>query len=215
MRLEEAEPLVRRAIAIDEAAIAKDSRLVSLELCVLADGLIVTGRLLDAVPLLRRAFSIDAEALRKHHLALSHDLNILSKWLITAKRLHNAEPLVRRALAIDRVTFGDRLAVTADLKNLADILEKTDRSREAEPLRREVIANGVALWLAKPGDVKMPGAGTQFAFGSLNSELHAYRNLIAKLEKSAAVRPKIEGVLRECGLDDAMTKVVLQVAGYR
>src|SRR5258707_1317282 len=57
-RLAEAEPLMRRALAIDEANYGPDHPRVAIRLNNLADLLRVTIRLAEAEPLMRRALAI-------------------------------------------------------------------------------------------------------------------------------------------------------------
>jgi hypothetical protein len=57
-RLAEAEPLMRRALAIDEASYGKDHPNVAIQLNNLASLLQATNRLAEAEPLMGRAFVI-------------------------------------------------------------------------------------------------------------------------------------------------------------
>ncbi len=66
-RLGEAEPLMRRALEIDEASFGKDHPNVAIRLNNLASLLQATNRLGDAEPLIRRALEIFERSLGKEH----------------------------------------------------------------------------------------------------------------------------------------------------
>ena len=66
-RLAEAEPLMRRALAIDEQAYGPDHPNVAIRLNNLAQLLKATNRLDEAEPLMRRALAIDEKAYGPDH----------------------------------------------------------------------------------------------------------------------------------------------------
>ncbi len=137
----EAEPLMRRALAIDEASFGNEHPKVAIRLNNLAQLLQATNRLVEAEPLMRRALTIDESAFGNEHPNFSRHLNNLAQLLKATNRLPEAEPLMRRSLAIDEAAFGDehpRLAI--DLNNLASLLKATHRLPEAEPLMRRALA---------------------------------------------------------------------------
>ncbi len=134
-RYAEAEPLCRRALAIDEKAQGPNHPAVSIDLNNLAVLLDDTGRYAEAEPLHRRALAIDEKARGANHPAVAIDLNNLALLLTTTGRYAEAEPLCRRALAIDEKAQGpNHPAVARDLNNLAVLLDDTGRYAEAEPL---------------------------------------------------------------------------------
>ena len=140
-RLSEAEPLMRRALAIDEKSFGPDHPKVAIRLNNLAALLWTTNRLSEAEPLMRRALAIDEKSFGPDHPNVAIRLNNLAPLLQATNRLSEAEPLMRRALAIDEKSFGpDHLNVARDLNNLAQLLKATNRLSEAEPLMRRVIA---------------------------------------------------------------------------
>ncbi|TYP80667.1 MULTISPECIES: tetratricopeptide repeat protein [Nitrosomonas] len=137
----EAEPLMRRALAIDEASFGADHPKVALDLNDLAGLLLETNRLAEAEPLMRRALDIDEASLGVDHPEVARKLNNLAGLLQSTNRLTEAEPLVRRALAIDEASFGaDHPNVARDLANLACLLKATNRLAEAESLMRRTLA---------------------------------------------------------------------------
>ena len=136
-RLAEAEPLMRRALAIDEQSFGAEHPNVAIDLNNLAQLLQATNRLAEAEPLMRRALAIDEQSFGAEHPNVARDLNNLAQLLQATNRLAEAEPLMRRALAIDEQSFGaEHPNVATDLNNLAQLLQATNRLAEAEPLMR-------------------------------------------------------------------------------
>ncbi|MEI6535781.1 MAG: tetratricopeptide repeat protein, partial [Verrucomicrobiaceae bacterium] len=105
-RLKEAEPLMRRALAIDEQNFGSDHPIVAINLNNLATLLQVTNRLTEAEPLMRRALAIDEQSYGPDHPTAARDINNLATLLQVTNRLTEAEPLMRRALAIDEQSYG-------------------------------------------------------------------------------------------------------------
>ena len=101
-RLDEAEPLMRRALAIDEHSYGAEHPDVARDLNNLGQLLQATNRLDEAEPLLRRALAIDEHSYGAEHPEVATDLNNLGSLLQATNRLDEAEPLLRRALAIFR-----------------------------------------------------------------------------------------------------------------
>ncbi len=134
-RSEEAEPLMRRALEIDEAAFGEHHPNVAIHLNNLATLLSDTNRAEEAEPLMRRALEIDEAAFGEHHPTVAIHLNNLSMLLRDTNRAEEAEPLIRRALEIDEAAFGEHHPTVAiRLNNLATLLCNTNRAEEAEPL---------------------------------------------------------------------------------
>ena len=140
-RYAEAEPLLRRALAIDEASFGPDHPSVATDLNNLAQLLQDTNRLAEAEPLLRRALAIDEASFGPDHPNVARDLNNLASLLKATNRLADAESLMRRALAIDETSLGfDHPSFAIHLNNLAQLLKATNRLAEAEPLLRRALA---------------------------------------------------------------------------
>src|SRR5271166_3158485 len=136
----EAEPLYRRALAIDEKSFGRDHPNVASRLNNLAGLLRATNRLAEAEPLYRRALAIDEKSFGPEHPNVAIRLNNLALLLSDTDRLAEAEPLYRRALAIDEKSFGpEHPNVAIRLNNLAELLRATNRLAEAEPLYRQVL----------------------------------------------------------------------------
>ncbi len=136
----QAEPLMRRALAIDEQSFGPDHPEVAADLNNLAQLLQATNRLAEAEPLMRRALAIDEQSFGPDHPNVATRLNNLATLLKATNRLAEAEPLMRRALAIDEQSFGpDHPNVAMSLNNLALLLQATNRLAEAEPLMRQMV----------------------------------------------------------------------------
>ncbi len=139
-RTEEAEPLIRRALEIDEATFGDRHPKVATVLNNLAMLLRDTNRIEEAEPLLRRALEIDEAAFGGQHPKVAIDLNNLAMVLSNTNRAEGAEPLLRRALEIDEAALGDQDPnVAIRMNNLAMLLRDTNRTEEAEPLLRRTL----------------------------------------------------------------------------
>ena len=140
-RLEEAEPLMRRALAIDEKSYGPEHperRHRPQQPGAVAAGHEPAGggRAADAAGAGDRRENLRAGPSRRRHR-----LNNLAQLLQATNRLAEAEPLMRRALAIDEKSYGpDHPNVATDLNNLAQLLQATNRLAEAEPLMRRALA---------------------------------------------------------------------------
>jgi tetratricopeptide (TPR) repeat protein len=140
-RYEDAEPRVRRALAIDEASYGRDHPNVAIRLNNLAQLLQDTNRLAEAEALMRRALEIEEASYGNHHPNVAIRLNNLAVLLQDTNRLAEAESLMRRALAIDEASYGrEHPDVAIDLNNLASVLQATNHPAEAEPLYRRALA---------------------------------------------------------------------------
>ncbi|MGJ8641471.1 MAG: tetratricopeptide repeat protein [Opitutaceae bacterium] len=140
-RLSEAEPLMRRALAIDESSYGDSHPNVAIQLNNLASLLQATNRLSEAEPLMRRALAIFESSLGYSHPNVAIQLNNLASLLKATNRLSEAEPLMRRGLAVEESSYGDSHPnVAIQLNNLAQLLQATNRLSEAEPLMRRALA---------------------------------------------------------------------------
>lgn len=146
-RYSEAEPLFRRALAIDETSYGSAHPFVATRLNNLALLLRHTDRLTEAEPLYRRALKISEETCGPEHFQVAEHLNNLAGLLRADHRLTEAEPLLNRALKIDEAAFGSsHWKVAVRLNNLAALLAETNRASEAEPLHRRALAIDEALY---------------------------------------------------------------------
>ena len=140
-RYAEAERLLRRALAIDEAANGANHPRVASRLNNLGNLLAEIHRVDEAEPLLRRALKINEKLLGSHHPLVTTELSNLASLLYRLNRLTEAEPLMRHVLAIDEGMFGPHHPTVAiRLSNLAQLLQSTSRLSEAEVLMRRALA---------------------------------------------------------------------------
>jgi tetratricopeptide (TPR) repeat protein len=136
----EAEPLIRRAVAIEEKSFGPDHHNIARNLNNLGQLLLATNRVAEAEPLIRRALAIDEKSFEPDHPNIARNLANLGQLLLATNRLTEAEPLYRRALTISEKSFGpDHPNVAAGLNNLAELLRETNRHAEAEPLMRRAL----------------------------------------------------------------------------
>jgi len=136
----DAEPLMRRALQIDEDSFGPDHPKVAGRLNNLAQLLHTTNRLLEAEPLMRRALQIDEDFFGPHHPTLAVRLGNLASLLQDTNRLADAEPLEYRALQIEEDFLGPHHpSVAIRLNNLASLFQATNRLLDAEPLMRRAL----------------------------------------------------------------------------
>jgi tetratricopeptide (TPR) repeat protein len=137
----QAEPLYRRALAIDEARCGPEHPDVARALNNLAELLRATNRLADAEPLYRRARAINEATFGPDHPKVATCLSNLALLLVDTGRTVEAEPLLRQALKVAEASFGPYHATVAiRLNNLAGLLWATNRIAEAVPMMRRALA---------------------------------------------------------------------------
>ncbi len=136
-----AEPLFRRALAMDEKSHGPEHSKVAIRLNNLGTLLQETNRRVEAEPLMRRALAIVEKSCDMEDPELAMPLNNLAQLLKATNRLAEAEPLMRRALAIVEKSHGpEHPEVAIHFTNLAQLLQATNRLVEAEPLMRRALA---------------------------------------------------------------------------
>jgi tetratricopeptide (TPR) repeat protein len=137
----EAEPLMKRALMIDEKSYGSNHPNVAKCLNNLAQLLQTTNRLAEAEPLMKRALMIDEKSYGPDHPTVATRLNNLARLLQITNRLAEAEPLIKRTLSIYEKSYGlDHPNVAVALTNLAILLQTTNRFAEAELLFRRALA---------------------------------------------------------------------------
>lgn len=136
----EAEPLLRRALEIDEISFGPEHPDVAASLNNLALLLQATNRDSEAEPFMRRALQIDEQSLGPEHPSVATTLNNLALLLQATNRTAEAEPFLRRALQIHEKSFGpEHPNVATVLNNLALLLKGNSRFSEAEPFMRRAL----------------------------------------------------------------------------
>src|SRR5206468_1071647 len=91
-RHNQAEPLMRRSLSIDEKSYGPEHPDVATSLSNFAQLLLSTKRLEEAEPLMRRALAIDEKSYGPEHPNVARDLNNLAALLKDTNRLEEAEP---------------------------------------------------------------------------------------------------------------------------
>lgn len=141
-RFEEAEALLREALALDEARLPGSQASVALRLnnlaLLLQDAKKDAEKLDEAESLLRRALALDESGEPPDKAAIARDLGNLSSLLATRGKPEEAEPLLQRALKQEKELWGpDHPNVAFQLNNLAKLRLDAGHPEEAEPLLRE------------------------------------------------------------------------------
>jgi tetratricopeptide (TPR) repeat protein len=135
----EAEPLYRRALAIDEKSFGPDHPKVARGLNNLAALLRDTNRLAEAEPLFRRALAIDEKSFGLDHPDVASCLNNLAWLLLNTNRLAEAEPFSRRHLRIfaefARRTGHEHPHFRTAINNYAGLLSAMGLSEDAIAVR--------------------------------------------------------------------------------
>jgi tetratricopeptide (TPR) repeat protein len=180
----EAEPLMRRALAIFETSLGSEHPNVATQLNNLAQLLQATNRLKEAEPLMARVVTIFEKSLGKNHPNVATALNNLAQLLKATNRLKEAEPLMARVVTICEKSLGETHPnVATALNNLAGLLKDTNRLKEAEPLMRRAVEITVRFKVA-----------TGHEHPNQQLRLNNYRNLLAAMGRS---EEQIQAALRE------------------
>ncbi len=140
-RYADAEPNLRRSLALRRAALPAGHRGITTGLNNLAITLQSQNKLAEAEPLMREALAISRVAVPANLPGITTALNNLAYLLYFQNKLAEAEPLLGEALAIRRAALpaGDpNIAIGID--NLAEFLRAQNKLAEAEPLFREALA---------------------------------------------------------------------------
>ena len=133
--LEDAETLMRRALAIDETRLGEKHPDFAKELGSLAIILQDLGRPIEAEPIMRRALSISEAHYGIDHPDTAHQVGNLATILFSNGELKEAEQLIRRSIKINEKHYGENHYILfRDLRSLAGIFEQTHRKGEAIPL---------------------------------------------------------------------------------
>src|SRR5579859_3958534 len=177
-RYAEAEPLLRRALKIDETALPRSPHTADI-LGDLGGLLVATDRSPEAEPLLRRALAIDEAVLGPASAAAADTLNALTNALESQGRTAGAETDARRALSIDEQALGAEAAgVADDLDSLAGLLLEQGRYADAEPLlKRALTIDARLLGPAHPNtaDVEEGLAVAEFGLGRFEPAVRLLR----------------------------------------
>jgi len=161
-RLKDAEPLMKRALKINENALGPDHPKVikghkdlaellqdssgpdqpnmATDINSLALFYLTTGRFEEAEPLFERVLKINNNLFGADHPKVAISFNNLALLYLSTDRFEEAEPLFERALNINENSFGaDHPDVARSLGNLAQLYQDTNRLKEAESLYERAV----------------------------------------------------------------------------
>ncbi len=140
-RYAQAEPILRKSLAIRRAALPAGHPDIAKGLNYLAWLLQTQNKLDEAEPLARESLAISRAALPAGHLDIANSLNNLAVLLQKQTKLAEAEQLYREGLAILRAALpAEHRQIATGLNNLAQLLRDQNKPAEAEPLYREALA---------------------------------------------------------------------------
>jgi tetratricopeptide (TPR) repeat protein len=137
----EAEPLLRRALAILQAAPESDPRAVIDVLNTLGNLVEGRGQLDEAEKLIRAAMTLAEAKFGPESAQLATSCTYLADVLWNKKSLREAGLLFRRAITIDASLFGpDRPETAADIANLGMVMTEAGQSEAGAALLRQALA---------------------------------------------------------------------------
>jgi tetratricopeptide (TPR) repeat protein len=137
----EAEPLLRRAIAVRERAMGPEHPDLAIPIDNLARLYAGTGRPAEAEPLFQRTLAIREQALGPEHLAVAESFGCLGLFYRGEGRSAKAQPLFERAIATyERTPDAEYPDLAFSLHHRAWLYEATDRHAKAEPLHQRARA---------------------------------------------------------------------------
>lgn len=131
----EAEPLLKRALAILEDVLGPEDQNVATSLNALAGVYAILGNFADAEKLYKRALAIQEKLLRPDEAEIANSLDGLALVYTVQSKYFDAEQLYKHALAIREKVFGpDHPAVANSLSSLALLYFGQVNYTKAEPL---------------------------------------------------------------------------------
>jgi len=136
-----AEPLFRKALAIDERMFGRETRDVAIVVSNLGYLFYSAGDYAEAEKLWRRSLALDEKILGADDALLARDLNNLAQALDKKGDYDSAEPLFRRAVAIaEKKMSPDDPDLATCLNNFGELLKDKGDFAAAEPLERRALA---------------------------------------------------------------------------
>jgi len=140
-RFSEAEPLIRGAIASNEAIYGRRHPSVAIGLENLASLLADLHRFDEAEAVIWRVSEINSDSWGSDHYKVVQLLDRFADLFVRMGRPGQAEQLMRRVLdTAEAAVGGNHLAVGLRLNNLAELLRSMGRTKEAEPLYHRALA---------------------------------------------------------------------------
>ena len=195
----QAEPLYRRALAIDEKALGPDHPDTATSLNNMAALYRAQERYKEAEPLCQRALDIFENSLGPDHPNTAISLNVLALLYRGQGRDQEAEPLYKRALAITEKASGTEHPSTATrLNNLAELYRAQGRYNDAEPLHRRALA------------IREKALGSEHpdTAGSLNNLAGLYEAQGRHQETEPLLRRALEIIEKALGPEHQKTSIV-------
>ena len=130
-----AEPLLKRALAIDEKVRGPNHLLTAITLNNLGELFRLQGRFPEAEIAYKRAVAIDVQALGQDHPDYAAGLSNLAALYLETDRVTHASALLRRALDVTERKLGSQHPrVSPILRDLAKSYMSQGRASQAEPL---------------------------------------------------------------------------------
>jgi tetratricopeptide (TPR) repeat protein/CHAT domain-containing protein len=140
-RYAEAEPLLKRSLAIVEKTLGPNHPAVAEPLNALANLYYHQGRYKEAEPLFKRSLAIFEKKFGSNQIDVGTLLSNLANLYTSQGRYKDAEPMYKRSLAISEKTLGrNHFDVAATLNNLAGLYKSQGRYKDAEPLYKRSLA---------------------------------------------------------------------------
>lgn len=137
---QEAEPIIREGLSIQEEAFGLDHPDVATSMANLATLFRARGRVVEAERLQKRALEIFEKAYGPDHPIVEETLNDLVNRYLKEGKTGKAEPLLVRLLAIRDTTLPpDHPDVVRTLEELAGYYYKQDRYEKAEPYIKRLL----------------------------------------------------------------------------
>ena len=186
-RYSDAEPLYKRALAINEKGLGPDHPAVALSLSNLAALYNDQGRYAEAEPLYKRALAIS----EKHSVPIIQCCPIADQsgyFRRNQARYAEAEPLYKRSLEY-RESFGpNHPDVAVSLNNLAGLYRAQGRYADALPWKRTISQNTAKKAIAFPILYGSDNPKTHFSEEALNASYAVLQRSISTAAGKAISR---------------------------
>ncbi len=185
----------RQAVEMHRKWLPKEELNYSYKLTSLATSLRSQHKFAESEPLEREALAIRERLLPANDWGIAHALGHLSSDLLMQKRFNDAEPLLRRQTEIVRkLAAPGTPASMAGVRELAGILRRQGRVKEADSLFKEVLQENRTDWVTLRSR-----AALLKSQGELAEAATTYRQSIdAQLKDLPPGHPDIAGNLSSC-----------------
>ena len=186
----EAEPLLKRSLAMREKILGPVHPEVARSLNNLAGLHHARGNYIEAEPLYKRALAIQEKALGPEHPNVATSLNNLAELYRAQGNRAAAEPLFKRAMAIREKVLGpEHPNVATSLSSLAALYHAQGNYAEAEPLFKRALA--IQEKVLRP---EHPSVAT--SLNNLAALYHAQANYVAAeplFKRAMAIQEEVLG----------------------